>query len=47
MDGMMPQVVEQVNEGESAQQEVVDLSTSELGRVGAGMCDPGIIIIEK
>jgi len=46
MDSMTLQVAEQFAE-ESTQQEPVELSPSELGQVGAGMCDPGIIVIEK
>jgi len=46
MDGKTPQVVEQVCE-ELPQPELVELSHRELDEVGAGMCDPGIIIHEK
>jgi hypothetical protein len=46
MDSMILQPVGQVSEN-LPQQELVELSPSELDRVGAGMCDPGIIDIEK
>jgi hypothetical protein len=46
MDGTTLQVVERVCE-ELPQQELVELSRAELDQVGAGMCDPGIIDIEK
>ena len=46
MDGMAFQVVEQVYE-ELFQQELVELSTRDLDQVGAGLCDPGIIEIDK
>ncbi len=46
MDGMILQVVEPIGE-DSPQLEILELSLPELGQVGAGMCDPGIIIIDK
>jgi hypothetical protein len=46
MDGTTLQVVEEVCE-ELPQPELVELSQAELDQVGAGMCDPGIIDIEK
>ena len=46
MDGATLQVVEQVCE-ELHQQELVELSGAEMDQIGAGMCDPGIIDIEK
>jgi len=46
MDGMTLKVVEQVCE-ELPQEEIVELSPTDLGGVGAGMCDPGSLDIEK
>ena len=46
MDEITLQLVEQVGD-EVPQEQFVDLSPVELDQVGAGMCDPGIIIIEK
>ena len=41
-----PVVVEQCCD-KLPEQEIVELSTSELGEIGGGMADPGVIEIEK
>ena len=46
MDEMKSHLDEQVSE-DSYQGELVELSSTELERVGAGMCDPGILDIDK
>jgi hypothetical protein len=46
MNGTPFQVVEQVYE-ELPQHEPVDLAGSDLEQVSGGICDPGIIIIDK
>jgi hypothetical protein len=46
MDGMAPHVVEQ-SFVELQQQELVELTGAELSQIGAGICDPGIIDIDK
>jgi hypothetical protein len=46
MDSMTLQSVDEMSE-ESTQRDLVELWPSELDQVGAGTCDPGIIIIEK
>jgi len=46
MGSMTLQGVDEMSE-EPTQRDLVELSPSELDQVGAGMCDPGIIVIEK
>jgi len=46
MSSATPPVVEQ-DCYDLPQWEVVELSTSELSQVGAGICDPGIFEVEK
>jgi hypothetical protein len=46
MDDMRCHLDEQVG-GDSYQGELVELSSPELERVGAGLCDPGILDIDK
>jgi hypothetical protein len=46
VDGMTLRAVEQLGE-EAPEEQLVDLSLAELDQVGGGVCDPGIIIIEK
>jgi hypothetical protein len=46
VDSIALQVVEQLSDV-LPQEQLVDLSVEELDQVGAGTCDPGIIIIEK
>jgi hypothetical protein len=33
--------------GNLPEEEIVDLSTSELQEVGGGICDPGVLEVEK
>jgi hypothetical protein len=46
MESMALQLIEPVCE-DLPQQELLELTSAEMDQIGAGMCDPGIIIIEK